>query len=392
VKVSSVPTVLLESQINGMNDNRVSFVSYNAKRGKFYEKSRNVRWIRFLIKAKEKHAAKEKAIQQCINIVSLVVFESHKFSYDIHDFVEVGEPSESTELLKNKISVLRRREDGSARDIRRLAASIISIQRDRSVSPEDLLPLLNGFKSHNIAVQSQDIQNQLLTIWSSFEAFIPYPRTDGSRLQYFLNYLAPVVSSNYPAHLILRTMKSIATKFPVILDQMKTVTQSESDYECILKFSSTHLMDSDHEIHGEILNLMKESPLDMFKYWEMNKRFSTPNSTYEELCRHETKIRWQLARIYRLRNSIAHQGQSFFTVPMITEHAHGYLDKIIRLLVACMKDDPLISSTFDGILVLRDDHNNHVQKLKDASRNSKPDGKVLPSEYLFSGNYFQWFN
>jgi len=96
--------------------------------------------------------------------------------------------------------------------------------------------------------------------------------------------------------------------------------------------------------------------------------------------RHEKRVYWQLARIYRLRNSIVHQSKAMFTVPIVTEHAHSYLDKVIRYILNTMVNCPYERTTFSAMLRLQDQYNQHKELL----RNHMPD--IDPCDYVLRNN------
>jgi len=375
LKVTYKKWTYLKKLIDSLDQKKIKLIGsidVDDKRRKFFKNEHNSTWIQFKINAPDAMTAVAKTCDHIERLFAYITFENHQANLAVFRWAWVRQGRKFSELCKVPSQAVHKRADGSADDLSTLVKRILDIRSRGALAA----PLRIAFRAHKVAAEISDVHTQLLSIWSGLEAICEDPVTEGSRFDYIANYLAPVISIDYPRQILSNLLYTIEKKHSEAFSLLEPYLGS-TDGDRLAVFTDLLIGDQKHDVHKSVLSKLQTNYAVAFRYWHTAERFSSPSQSLKEIERHEKKILWQLARIYRLRNSIVHQGKAIFTAPLVTEHAHSYLDKVVRLVVLEMDHYPHLQSPFSAILNIDDSHAAHKKRIQEAGSSE------APSSYLF---------
>jgi hypothetical protein len=79
------------------------------------------------------------------------------------------------------------------------------------------------------------------------------------------------------------------------------------------------------ELWSDFVRLFEANPLMVFRLWKLrNGLFKSPEAMAHRIEDHRRNVAWQIQRIYRLRNMIAHQGTAPMDISQLIGHLQTY--------------------------------------------------------------------
>ena len=88
------------------------------------------------------------------------------------------------------------------------------------------------------------------------------------------------------------------------------------------------------------LNAISDNPLAVNRLKKIRSNFSTPAAFLRSLESHETRVRWQIGRVYRARNSLVHGGSPpKYVVPLVLNAFEYFKTTFFTLLARAHKFD-----------------------------------------------------
>ena len=203
--------------------------------------------------------------------------------------------------------------------------------------------LISSFELHNIAVNSENMETQLLMLWTILELLIETNQGTMSKVNYVTNVVSSILCNNYYMH-ITKGILSQITKNHSIIDVIEKETRGKNQTEKLL-----FILKDNTVLQQEIISKLEHFPLEVFKIKKYLGVFSSANNIKNDLRRHSKRLRWQLMRIYRNRCMIVHDGSHMPYIENILENLHFYVDDLLEFMITCIgegiKDpDAMLSS------------------------------------------------
>lgn len=182
---------------------------------------------------------------------------------------------------------------------------------------------------HSLALKNDSKENQMINLWISLESLIP-AKEKGCKIENISNALLPFLNINYLNNLIDRlvadilywnkgalhaTLKGIpGDSFRIKMGKLLALDDFLSQRETLIaKFKNFYLLEN------------------RFNY--MVKVFSSPSTIVKLIDKHDKRVRWQLRRIYRARNSIIHDGKMPSYTGILIENTHAYIDSVMMIIL-----------------------------------------------------------
>lgn len=181
---------------------------------------------------------------------------------------------------------------------------------------------------HGIGVTNDVSENQLLSVWISLETLVP-THTSGAIICKLTDLVMPFILVNYISRLIERFSADLLKwnnyKTRKILKRIPN-TKGMKIYEKVL-----HLLavPENEDILKELYSSLGDFHLLRFRAYQLSLIFINPEKLNDCINEHETKIIWQIRRIYRTRNLIVHSGRTPKHIHSLIENGHDYLDQIL---------------------------------------------------------------
>lgn len=227
---------------------------------------------------------------------------------------KVGE--EKFSLIKDSSNTLRRIENRRQKENEKVLRLMFNERFDTRV--EEL------FSLHNSALLAQNKTSQLLNLWTIIEVAIDTRQSFACRINYITDMLTPVLSIIYYKRLIERLYKLIA--------------KNKEARRCIKK-----LYPDNNAIEGFAL-CIKNGKTDIkaffdenlymgFQFEHLTNLFSSKKNVLSDWNRHLKRVRWQLARIYKTRCMIVHDGGKMPYIENLVENLHYYVDELFNYII-----------------------------------------------------------
>ena len=200
----------------------------------------------------------------------------------------------------------------------------------------ELTALLNAIRAHDLSLDSKDDKNQLLDLWSIFEALLDISQKHSNdRIQQICVRLVPVLKRKYLYSLFLQLENDIKnyseTKY------MEIIGTERDEGKRVQRICEFCLLDEYSHQRQELLDSCTDFPLLRERIEYYNRALKTPLSIYQFVEKHSQRVIWQVMRIYRNRNMIVHNGESMPYMMLLIENLHSYVDDFLDYVIQARK-------------------------------------------------------
>ncbi|HDR2377799.1 hypothetical protein K8D14_07995 [Enterobacter kobei] len=185
---------------------------------------------------------------------------------------------------------------------------------------------------HALALKTESLSAQLLNLWICIESLLVTGK--GSHVGEVENYLTHIICNDYLAakleDLDLYLLNWKKDFYESLLEKVDSL-----DNERNIKLARLLCFKEHEPILKEIgaeLSLGTPSPLLLNKLWEASQLLRSVSHITEARKKIKEKIKFDIKRIYLMRNEIVHQGEVKARDNLV-EIAHYYLDSILNTIV-----------------------------------------------------------
>jgi hypothetical protein len=279
------------------------------------------------VEALDHAAARNRSEDKLKFITDLYSFYNHQHKFKIESNALVREIS--TGYFLN----ISRQTDAITKGLNHLPREIPeivdSLGKNMSLDSQSLYKFTKAIQLHRLAINANELENQLLDLWAAVETLIPnQPHSQKNRIQLVVDYLSPVLSVNYMKKLISELNKDIEfwnkDFFYGLLERINGGNSSIEKLALII--SDEKFSDLFNELDAQLNGFpLLKNRVGIYKQW-----CSNANEMQALLERHHKKVSWQIRRIYRARNSIIHNGEKPHQIEILVENLHSYLDSCIK--------------------------------------------------------------
>lgn len=190
--------------------------------------------------------------------------------------------------------------------------------------------VFNAVGLHASAFETKEPKNQLLNLWTAMEVLIPVERNGSySRANQISNAVSTMLTSRHFRALLCELDRqldsAINSQYSAII---KEILDGNSRVEKLLallvlpKYNVNLQTLCQHLVHAPVLAFRLKQYQDVLSTGGKIKAF------YEQ---HSARLTWQIMRIYRNRNMIVHDGETFPFLNLILQNLHFYIDEIIDI-------------------------------------------------------------
>lgn len=180
------------------------------------------------------------------------------------------------------------------------------------------------------AYDAGDPQVQLVSLWSAFEALLPLPTQDenGARIVHFVDLISPAIvrkyiKGKYRIFIDDLSRHSRANITPILGSGIAADERPRRLYEILLE---------DGEECDQLFSALSDSPLMLNRITQLFDLAQSPKMVLANMLSHEKRVRWQVHRIYRERNSIVHAGRTSPALPVLVENSFLYYRLVMRAI------------------------------------------------------------
>ncbi|WP_295241362.1 hypothetical protein [uncultured Brevundimonas sp.] len=207
---------------------------------------------------------------------------------------------------------------------------------------------LSLISMHGLSLQSTASDSQLINIWTCLETITP-PKGHSSNTSNVANVVdnvVPVLMLGYIKRIVLTLFFDLArwdkTKLTSAFDQFGAFKANDSVGKLV-----EIITDVDRpEALEFMLAELDDFELLRFRLYTVATILRDRKLLRAKLDSHERNLRWQLHRIYRVRNKIVHAGMTSSYIKYLVENAHQYYDDVFDFCLGVSSTLPEIN-TFD---------------------------------------------
>lgn len=190
--------------------------------------------------------------------------------------------------------------------------------------------IFNAIELHSSALETDEVKNQLLNLWTGIEVLIPIDRKGGlSKINQICNVLTTVLSAVYFRSLIDNFRKDIKSIDSVFFKEIEGIDGND-DIEKLLFI----MVLSEYKTQKEKLReILSKVPLLEYRLDYYCKIFGGVKEIKDIYINHSKRIRNQIMRIYRNRNMIIHDGTASPYIELIIQNLHYYFDSLVDEII-----------------------------------------------------------
>lgn len=218
---------------------------------------------------------------------------------------------------------------------------------------------------HGLAISNQTPENQLINLWTSIETIIP-SHPSRSKITNIINSLTPFLILDYTNRLLSRlTSDLILWNRPTVTKIFKKIPKSKG-LSPIEKTAILISLQETKDLRDELYAKLNDFSLLRNRVYTLSQILSDPKKIEDILSIHQTKIEWQIRRIYRTRNLIIHSGRTPHYTNILIENAHTYLDQFLEAVLHYSINESSINSIEQAVELGKLKYQNYIKTIKES--------------------------
>ncbi len=227
-----------------------------------------------------------------------------------------------------------------------VAKAITGITKIGSYS--DFFAVLNAVRYHAHSLDSRAEENQLLDLWSIFEAVLDISnKHTADRIQQICLYLVPILKHKYVYSLFYQLLEDVRGYDEVWFDEN---IQGEKD-EQVRAIAEFTLLEKNKKERQEFYDRCNDFPLLKERIQYYNKMLNNTKSLHAYVEKHANRVQWQIMRIYRNRNLIIHSAEKMPYLTLLIENLHSYVDVFLNYVIHSLAQERDITSMCQELFV-----------------------------------------
>lgn len=271
------------------------------------------------------HSAVMEARDRIGTYLNLFKMFDHKVEFSIFDECLVDQCCiEGINAVKHSVNRMHYVSWQRRDNISGLLSDVVRNVRLRRSS--DYTRFMRVIDIHGMALSTQILESQIISLWSCFETIIP-GNPQKSTIETICRKINPIIGLNYIGRLMHDLYDHCKNVAPAKF--WSEIKLSGNDVKLELRlFTEIIVNKSNHDILSRALGQLGEYPLLRYKIFKLADRFSNPKKIVTEIENHMDRVRWQIRRLYRTRNQIVHAGITPSFASHLLENGHDYFDQI----------------------------------------------------------------
>ena len=285
------------------------------------------------IKAKDPYKAKMKAEYHIEFFASLWQYTNHasQIYKRVERAVVIDNENGKSRAYKIKVSMnLLERENRlsiqeNSQKLKEMIHNLIAVNK---IAWNDKQKLMTAIELHASALNSNEVSNQLLNLWTIIEVLIPIERKNSfPKINQICNVITTALNEQYILSLITQLFYDLSEYAPEVVEaQLSNVDVGKNGIE---KIVAILVIKKYETVKDNILQELTSCPLLKYRIKKYSEIFSEKTQLKSYLMMHRQRISWHLIRIYRNRNMIVHDGSYFPYIDIIIQNLHHYVDVLI---------------------------------------------------------------
>lgn len=187
--------------------------------------------------------------------------------------------------------------------------------------------MINAINLHSSAMESRNVSNQLLNLWTIVEVLIEIDKHHNySKIVQISNTLTTVLNSSYIKSLLEQLIFDLEHCCIEFDNRLEDITKGNTKIE---KMVAMLVLPEYAQNKTDLVNILMNYPLLQYRIQHYSERLSDRIKLKKVLSNHRKRLEWQIMRIYRNRNMIVHDGSHFPYIDLIVQNLHFYIDALM---------------------------------------------------------------
>jgi hypothetical protein len=282
------------------------------------------------ISAPDKFSAVDAAKHSIQRMHDLHNIFHHKQTYSIDDTAHILQTCCDDEISDAKVIVNQMQfitdnaPEGAAQKLERM---IGSINLPGGADREKFFRIVSF---HGANIRHSSIETQVVNIWTALETMTP-SKPNASIISSVVSGSVPFITLNYATRIIKQiTFDLIRWNRHSLARTLKKCNLPENG-DLLDKIFSLITLEENNDALKEILSDLGNFELLKYRIYLINKSLMDSESVINFLEKHEERVKWQIHRIYRARNSIVHTGETPTNASNLLSNAHDYFDQAFEI-------------------------------------------------------------
>lgn len=194
--------------------------------------------------------------------------------------------------------------------------------------------LFSSLMSSAVHKGPESASSQLISLWSAIEVLLSDPPPETPRIVHYADILVPTISLRYARRVFVAVydemQKIYRSRFNGIIRKEKTCEELDPQ----TRFAAALIMPGNDSLRSALITLCDGNPLAQHRLFRLHKDFGSPKSFFNSARAHQSRVAWQIYRIYRARNRIVHQGGQPSYLDSLVLNLYEYYRAVIWTMVA----------------------------------------------------------
>jgi hypothetical protein len=200
-------------------------------------------------------------------------------------------------------------------------------------TPDSTDRLINALRTSALARATSSPESQLISLWSAVEVLLSDPKGGRARILHYVDLLIPAICARYTRRHIIATVDELRVHYRISLKKILSSFEFEGTPDDYTRFTHILLLDKYEAGRTDLCDMLKDNPLALFRLWKMRDMLGTYGELQNTLKNHENRVKWQLFRIYRVRNLLVHNGAvPTFLKPLVVNAFEYFRTAITTIL------------------------------------------------------------
>ena len=215
----------------------------------------------------------------------------------------------------------------------------------------NIFPLMQRIVDlHNTSLESANINNSFLNLWSILEVLFVYEHTE-SKIEELESKLIPILQKDYLRILFEKLYDDIVDNIPEdnLNQQVKEIDagMNFNAFPCLI------LLPQYENEREQLIDQLREYPLIRSRIVQYNELYSRKKKVLADIVRFTTRISWHIRRLYRARNAIVHSGVNASNIKELSRHLHNYVDEAVNEVLNLIIFDDSISGIDNAVIEIQ---------------------------------------
>lgn len=331
-----------------LSTDRPQLESLSSEETEFYGQDSTATVASIKIKSMDKYAARvdaEKSIQSLLDIATL--YMPNKWASIKHKKTLVIDEESIKECTTP---------DSLPRHIREARNALINIERLKelvsNMYDEDVFKITASLQYYRLALVAPTEEAMLVNLWIAIESLIQH----GGKniIDRTTKYISSSLSTSY-IYLMIKSipielahkwkkLETSALRNQIKIQLLERGYVSKSSKYMLSPFDLFNIIvDKQHgPLITNFLKLISDNPLLIYRVGHLlnGKYFKDNKSISERIEKHYENVKWQLRRIYRVRNSLMHKGTCSHQIRPLVQHLQSYYVGAMNNLIHDLTKNP----------------------------------------------------